>query len=105
MSLVVYKLLIYPCPLFLLGLSLTSYFLLASKLPAFLSKSAPSSLFWFVCIIIECKIQNTEVMDINDTTYSLLLISEELMQPDTADHLERPVKQLFQYLCSHQIGG
>ncbi len=37
-------------------------------------------------------------------THSLLLISEELMQQDTADHLERPVRQLFQYLCSHQIG-
>ncbi len=54
---------------------------------------------------IECKIQNAEVMDITDTTHSLLLISEELMQQDTADHLERPVRQLFQYLCSHQIGG
>ncbi len=28
-------------------------------------------------------------MDITDTAYSLLLISEELMQQDTADHLER----------------
>ncbi len=27
------------------------------------------------------------------------------MQQDTADHLERPVRQLFQYICSHQIGG
>ncbi len=25
------------------------------------------------------------------------------MQQDTADHLERPMRQLFQYLCSHQI--
>ncbi len=58
-----------------------------------------------VCVIIECKIQNAEVMDITDTTHSLLLISEELMQQDTADHLERPVRKLSQYLCSHQIGG
>ncbi len=28
-------------------------------------------------------------MDITDTAYSLLLISEESMQQDTADHLER----------------
>ena len=61
--------------------------------------------FWFVCVINECKIQNTEVINITDTTHSLLLISEELMQQDTAEHLERPVRQLFQYLCSHQIGG
>ncbi len=46
---------------------------------------------------VECKIQNAEVMDITDSTHSLLLISEELMQQDTADHLERPVRQLFQY--------
>ncbi len=44
-------------------------------------------------------------MDITDITHSLLLISEELMQHDTADHLERPVRQLYQYLCSHQIGA
>ncbi len=44
-------------------------------------------------------------MDITDTTHSLLLISEELMQQDTADHLERPVRQLSQYLYSHQIEG
>ncbi len=37
-------------------------------------------------------------------THCLLLISEELMQQDTADHLERHVRQLFQYLCSHQMG-
>ncbi len=36
-------------------------------------------------------------MDITDTTYSLFLIPEELMQQDTADHLERPMRQLFQY--------
>ncbi len=36
-----------------------------------------------VCVIIECKIQNTEVMGITDTTHSLLLISKELMQQDT----------------------
>ncbi len=53
-----------------------------------------------LCVIIECKIQNTEVMDSTDTAYSLLLISEELMQQVTADHLERPVRQLFPYLCS-----
>ncbi len=46
-------------------------------------------------VIIECKIQNTEVMDITDTTHALILISEELMQQDTADHVERPVRQLF----------
>ncbi len=40
-------------------------------------------------------------MDITDTTNSLLLISEELMQLNTADHLERPVRQLLQYLCLH----
>ncbi len=70
-------------------------FFLASKLLAFLSKSAPSSSYWFVCVIIECKIQNTEAMAITNTTHSVLLISEELMQQDTADHLERPVRQLF----------
>ncbi len=48
---------------------LTSSFLLASKFLAFRSKSAPSSSSWFVCVIIECKIQNTEVMDITDTTF------------------------------------
>ncbi len=53
------------------------------------SKSAPSFSSWFVCVIFECKIQNTEVMDITDTTHSLLLIPEELMQQYTADHLER----------------
>ncbi len=37
-------------------------------------------------------------------THSLLLISEELMQHDADDHLERPVRQLSQYICSHQIG-
>ncbi len=99
-SLVVSKLLISPCPLFLLELLFT--FLLASKLLAFLSKSASSSSSWFVCVIIECKIQNAEVKDITDTTHSLLLIPEEWMQQDTADHLERPVRQRFQYLCSHE---
>ncbi len=63
---------------------------------AFLSKSAPLSSSWFVCVIIDCRIQNTEVMYITDTTHSLLLIPEELIQQDTADHLERPVRQLFQ---------
>ncbi len=48
--------------------------------------------------------QKTEVMDITDTTHCLLIIPEELMQQETADHLERPVRQLSQYLCSHQIG-
>ncbi len=41
-----------------------------------------------MCVIIECKIQNTEVMDITDTTYSLLLIPEKVMRQDTDDHLE-----------------
>ncbi len=36
-------------------------------------------------------------MDITDTTHSLLLISEQIMQQDTADHLEIHVRQLFQY--------
>ncbi len=58
-----------------------------------------------VCVIVKYKIQNTEVMDITDTANSLLFISLELLQQDTADHLERHVRQLFQYLCSHQIGG
>ncbi len=57
-----------------------------------------------LCVVIECKIQNTEVMNITDSTDSLLLIPEELMQQDTADHLERPVRQLFQYFCLYQIG-
>ncbi len=56
--------------------ALIDLFSLASKLLAFLSKSAPSSSSWFVWVIIECKIQNTEVMDITDTTHSLPLISE-----------------------------
>ncbi len=77
-SLMVSKLLISPCPLFLLEILLT--FILASKLLAFLSKSAPSSSSWFVCVITKYKIQNTEVMDITDTIHSLLLIPEELMQ-------------------------
>ncbi len=98
-SLVVSKLLISPCPLFLLGVQLTSSFLLISKSRTFLPKSAPSSSSWFVCVIIECKIQNTEVMDLNDMTHSLLLIPDKLIQQYTADHLERPVRQLFQYLC------
>ncbi len=42
---------------------------------------------------------------VTELTHSLLLLSEELMQQDTADHLESPVRQLFQYLCSHHIGG
>ncbi len=73
-------------------------FSLAFKLLAFLSKSVPSSSSWFVCVIIECKIQNTGVMDITDTTYSLLLISEELMQQDSADHLERLVLSPIHHL-------
>ncbi len=28
------------------------------------------------------------------------VITEELMQQDTSDHLERPVRQLFQYLLT-----
>ncbi len=36
------------------------------NLLAFLSKSAPSSSSWFVCVIIECKIQNEEVIYITD---------------------------------------
>ncbi len=61
------------------------YFLISFSIQIafFLSKSAPSSSSWFVYVIIECKIQNTEEMDITDTTHSLLLISEELMQQDT----------------------
>ncbi len=90
---------------FVFAMDLTSSFLLASKLLAFLSESAPSSSSWFVCVVIERKTQNAEAMDITDTTHSLLLISEELMQQDTVHHLERPVRQLFQYLCSHQIEG
>ncbi len=53
-----------------------------------------------MCVIIECKIQNTEVMDITDTAYSLILIPEALMQQDTADRLERSVRQLSQYFTS-----
>ncbi len=74
--------------LFVFAMDRTSAFLLASKCLAFLSKSDPSSSSWFVCVIIECKTRNTEVMDITDTTHSLLLIPEELMQQDTSDHLE-----------------
>ncbi len=79
------------------------YFLFSFSIQiAYISlKVSSSSSSWFVCVIIECKIQNAEVMDITDMTYSLLLIPGELMQQDTA---ERPVRQLFQYLCSHQIG-
>ena len=61
-----------------------------------------SSIIIFILVCVCC--QNAEAMDITDKTHSLLLISEELMQQDTAEHLERPVRQLFQYLCSHQIG-
>ncbi len=74
--------------LFVFAKDRTSAFLLTSKCLAFLSKSDPSSSSWFVCVIIECKTQNTEVIDITDTTHSLLLIPEELMQQDTSDHLE-----------------
>ncbi len=70
---------------------------------ACLSLKVSSLVFILVCVITECKIQNAEVMDITDTTQSLLLTPEKLMQQDTADHLERPVRQLVQYLCSHQI--
>ncbi len=52
-----------------------------------------SLIFILVCVIVECKIHNAEVMDITDTTHSLLLIPEEFMQQDTADHLERYVRQ------------
>ncbi len=51
----------------------------------------------FESVIIECKVQNAEVMDITDTTHSLLLISEELMQnnEELTGHSWSPV-QLFQ---------
>ncbi len=85
---------------FVFAIALIDFLFSFSIQITFLSKSAPSSSSWFVCVIIECKIQNTEVMDITDTTHSLLLIPEELMQQDTADYLERPVRQLFQYFTS-----
>ncbi len=81
---------------FSIVLILTYSFLLAPKLLAFLSKSAPFSSSCLVSVIIECKTQNAKAMDITDTTHSLLLISKQLIQQDTADHLERPVRQLFQ---------
>ncbi len=82
--------------LFVFAVALIDFlFSFSIRIACFLSKSAPSSSSWFVCVIIECKIQNAEVMDITDTTHSLFLISEELMQQDTADHLERPVRQLL----------
>ncbi len=77
--------------LFVFAIALIDFFSFSMQMSCF-SKSAPSSSSWFVCVIIECKIQNAEVMDITDTTRSLLLISAELMQQDTADHLERPVR-------------
>ncbi len=39
--------------------------------------------------MIKYKTQNAEARDITDATHSLLLISEELMQQDTAVHLEK----------------
>ncbi len=50
----------------------------------------------FESVIIECKIQNAEVMDITDTAHSLLLISEESMQnnEELTGHSWSPV-QLF----------
>ncbi len=82
---------------FVFAIALIDFLFSFSIQIAFLSKSAPSSSSWFKCVIIECKIQIAEVMDITDTTHSLLLISEELMQQDTADHLERPVNCSITY--------
>ncbi len=44
--------------------------------------------------MIKCKIQNAEVMDITWYDTFPALIPEELMQQDTDDHLESPVRQL-----------
>ncbi len=98
MSPVVSKLLISPSPWFFLLI----FFLHPNCL--LFSQSQLPRLHPGLCVIIECKTQNAEAMDITIMTHSLLLLSEELMQQGTADHLERPVRQLFQYLCSHTIG-
>ncbi len=41
-----------------------------------------------MCVVIECKTKNAEAMDITDATHSLFIISEQLMQQYTADHLK-----------------
>ncbi len=84
---------------FVFAIALIGFLFSFSIQVACYSLKVSSLVFILVCVIIECKIQNAEVMDITDMAYSLLLIPEELMQQDTADYLERPVRQLFQYLC------
>ncbi len=64
-----------------------------------------SSLVFILVYVCHPRMQDSEYRSNGYNWYDIFpAFNIWRIQQDTADHLQRPVRQLFQYLCSHQMG-